>query len=516
RIEIYTVGHKFPKLVDWGKRKIKDNVRQKYKKMPKERDLNEIVMAEVAVSLVMEKLTSLLSKDVELLRGIHEEVEDIKVELEFITCFLKEADARAVRDQDGNSINGVETWVKLAVARRDPRVGLQFVQDNGLVGIDSLRNELVDRLISGPSVRTIVSLVGIGGIGKTTLARKVKESPPNAISRMDEEELISKSREYLLDKMYVAVFDDLWNQVISICLIISNHASCIWEYSQKIDSMGQARECRVRDLMREVILSKWDELNLIQTSVGNLESFKGKARHLSLYDRANNNFPGSSSKSQVHSIIAFQVDFKFLKEVDFAGVPLSYVSEELGDLLHLRYSSPRYTKVKMLPESIGKLHNLQSLDLKRSPVHELPAEGNKLYNLQYLAAYYRSVDTLEGDEFCVELGRLKKLKKLGSSKLKPKHGVAFCTAIEQMNKRQSLSLTSIKDEEFLQLQSMSYPPVSLRKLCLRGRLTKLPNWVSKVHNLVRIGLHWSRISDDSLKILGVLPKLLKFQPTNGI
>ncbi|PPS08587.1 hypothetical protein GOBAR_AA12067 [Gossypium barbadense] len=282
-------------------------------------------MAEVAVSLVMEKLTSSLRKDVKLLRGIHEEVEDIKVELEFITCFLKEADARAVRDQDGNSINGVKTWVKL---------------DNGLVGIDSLRNELVDRLISGPSVRTIVSLVG------------------------------------------------------------------------------------------------------------------------------------SSSKSQVHSIIAFQVDFKFLKEVDFAGVPLSYVSEELGDLLHLRYSSLRYTKVKMLPESIG-------------------------------------VDTLEGDEFCIELGRLKKLKKLGSSKLKPKHGVAFCTAIEQMNKLQSLSISSIKDDEFLQLQSMSYPPVSLRKLCLRGRLTKLPDWVSKLHNLVRIGLHWSRISDDSLKILGVLPKLLK-------
>ncbi|KAA3458006.1 Disease resistance protein [Gossypium australe] len=264
--------------------------------------------------------------------------------------------------------------------------------------------------------------------------------------------------------------------------------------------MGQARECRVHDLMRE-----------------------GKARHLSLYDRANNNFPGSSSKSQVHSIIAFQVDFKFLKEVDFAGVPLSYVSEELWDLLHLRYSSLRYTKVKMLPESIGKLHNLQSLDLKRSPVHELPAEGNKLYNLQYLAAYYTSCDKnsniysrkeVKVSNSFANLNSLEKLLK--SSKLKPKHGVAFFTAIEQMNKLQSLSITSIKDEVFLQLQSMSYPPVSLRKLCLRGRLTKLPNWVPKLHNLVRIGLHWSRIFDDSLKLLGVLPKLLKFQLTNGI
>ncbi|KAE8721724.1 hypothetical protein F3Y22_tig00015339pilonHSYRG00016 [Hibiscus syriacus] len=67
-------------------------------------------MAEVAASLATEKLTSLLSEDVELLRGVHEEVEDIKLELEFITCFLKEADAMAARDQGSTSII---TWVKL-------------------------------------------------------------------------------------------------------------------------------------------------------------------------------------------------------------------------------------------------------------------------------------------------------------------------------------------------------------------------------------------------------------------
>ncbi|KAE8718881.1 10-formyltetrahydrofolate synthetase isoform 1 [Hibiscus syriacus] len=143
---------------------------------------------------------------------------------------------------------GTQGSGNIVVARRDPRVGMQFVHDNELVGIDSPRNELVHRLISGPSVRTVVSL---GGIGKTTLARKVyenktvvqqfdchawvtvsqsfhaeellrtllrcfyearKESPPDSIGRIDEEEFIGKSREYLHDKRYIAVFDDAWNQ----------------------------------------------------------------------------------------------------------------------------------------------------------------------------------------------------------------------------------------------------------------------------------------------------------------
>ncbi|KAK8610238.1 hypothetical protein V6N13_081401 [Hibiscus sabdariffa] len=203
-------------------------------------------MAELAACLVKEKLTSLLCEDVELLRDAraardqdsdsiitwvklvretafriedalddyilhlhvvnsHEHHGFIKAHMCKLACFLRNMKKRreiALELQDiVRSVRGIvqkrkRYGLKISetngssstdVARRDPRVGLQFVQDDELVGIDSSRNELVRRL-----------------------ARK--ESPPDAIGRVDEEELISKSREYLLDKRYVAVFDDVWNQ----------------------------------------------------------------------------------------------------------------------------------------------------------------------------------------------------------------------------------------------------------------------------------------------------------------
>ncbi|KAE8668620.1 hypothetical protein F3Y22_tig00112289pilonHSYRG00038 [Hibiscus syriacus] len=66
-------------------------------------------MAEVAVNLVLERLVDFLNEEAKLLSGFHSEVADIKLELEFILSFLRDADARAVT---GESNDGSKTWVK--------------------------------------------------------------------------------------------------------------------------------------------------------------------------------------------------------------------------------------------------------------------------------------------------------------------------------------------------------------------------------------------------------------------
>jgi disease resistance protein RPM1 len=282
-------------------------------------------MTETIVTLVINELVQLIVHESKLLQGVHQQVVDIRDELESIQCFLKDT------DKGGDLQDGVKTWVKqvrevaydiedvideyvLHVAQRlhqqnfitflqqigrllkkikphhdiatkiqdikisvreikkrserygfsssdqgsstratnvtwhDPRVGSLFIEEDEVVGIESTRDELVSRLMGGVSKRSVISVVGMGGIGKTTLTKKVyenesvkghfdcrvwiivsqsynvskilmsmikqiyqaKETAPVQIDMTDEITLISQLRKCLQQKRYVVVFDDVW------------------------------------------------------------------------------------------------------------------------------------------------------------------------------------------------------------------------------------------------------------------------------------------------------------------
>ncbi|WJX31539.1 hypothetical protein P8452_19959 [Trifolium repens] len=126
-----------------------------------------------------------------------------------------------------------------------------YIEDAEIVGFQAPKNRLTDWLVEGRAERTVISVVGMGRQGKTTLAKKVFDSkevrghfecrvwitvsqsynikvlltgmlkelykqkgdnPPQDITEMDRGALISELRKYLLKKRYVFVFDDIWNK----------------------------------------------------------------------------------------------------------------------------------------------------------------------------------------------------------------------------------------------------------------------------------------------------------------
>ncbi|XP_048548473.1 disease resistance protein RGA5-like [Triticum urartu] len=125
----------------------------------------------------------------------------------------------------------------------DPRIPALYKEAAGLVGIDGPREELVTLLMDSQKKLKVVSIVGFGGLGKTTLAKQVydeiggqfdrkafssvsqrpdvkslliglqlKLETGNSSHAYELQDIIDSLREGLKDKRYLIIVDDLWDQ----------------------------------------------------------------------------------------------------------------------------------------------------------------------------------------------------------------------------------------------------------------------------------------------------------------
>nr|ADX06722.1 Mla1 [Triticum monococcum] len=208
---------------------------------------------------LIKRTTKLLKKVVDK-HGIAHAIKDIKKE-------LQEVAAR----RDRNKFDGIASVPTEAI---DPRLRALYIEAAELVGIYGKRDKELMSLLSleGDDASTKklkkVSIVGFGGLGKTTLARAVYEKikgdfgchafvpvgqnpdikkvfrdilvdlrksnsdPGNSNSDLvilDATQLIDKLREFLENKRYRVIIDDIWDEklwrYINLAFSISNNLS---------------------------------------------------------------------------------------------------------------------------------------------------------------------------------------------------------------------------------------------------------------------------------------------------
>jgi disease resistance protein RPM1 len=312
-----------------------------------------------------------------------------------------------------------------------------------------------------------------------------------------------------------------------------------------------ARKYRIHDLLHEIVLLKAEELNFCQVLEAGNTTFHVKSRCLSIHDARENVFD-TSEYSRVRSISLFNTNkipsyfivklfkkFKLLKVLDFEDAPIDCLPQEVGNLFHLKNISLRRTKVKILPKSMGRLQNLQTLNVLETAVRELPIEILRLYKLRHIMALsydfeikscihsmrgvkipegvgclndLQSLSLIEanhhGGGLFEEIGKLSQLRSLGISRMTAECGRALCTSIQNMVYLKHFLVSSISEDEIIDLQSISSSPPFLEHIYLRGRLEKLPIWILELQNLGTLILFFSSLKEDPLSCVQALPNLV--------
>ncbi|CAL4983452.1 unnamed protein product [Urochloa decumbens] len=257
--------------------------------------------------------------------------------------------------------------------------------------------------------------------------------------------------------------------------------------------------------------------------------------------------------------------FQILQVLDLESCKDLYLMNQLDkicDMHQLKYLSLRRTDIESLPKEIGRLEYLQVLDIRDTKILQLPLSAEKLQQMVHLLAGSKSkrigltlnegitkmmaLQTLSGVEICGSsasaargvstneeakkhprcktastgsskglraLENLTNLRKLTVYRLRAftkNDNILLLSAIEHLSSC-SLKFLAIDDDftGFLDssLNASQAPPEHLHTLGLTGMLSRVPDWISSLHNLEKLTLSLTSLTESTLMVLSELPEL---------
>ncbi|KAM3298533.1 hypothetical protein ACQJBY_040146 [Aegilops geniculata] len=159
--------------------------------------------------------------------------------------------------------------------------------------------------------------------------------------------------------------------------------------------------CQIHDMIREIIISKSMEENLIlRLERGCIVDCQGIARHLVIssdWEGDQSEFESTVDLSRIRSFTVFGESkpffisnkMKLLRVLDLEGVSGLYDHHlvHMGKLLHLKYLSLRgCSELYHLPDWLGNLRQLETLDIKGTRIFKLPRTIIRLTKLRHICA----------------------------------------------------------------------------------------------------------------------------------